>query len=782
MTKHQTPRKTQTSTAAVTQSRSNLISLCLLHFYPAFSLLALVALWVALFYWQTPVTSLHLLLFFSLSVLLLLGSLGMYRQQLRLRAIKNNQPANQASQPSSSKDLAYQRQKISQALEASQLALWEWDLETDSIYHSHFNEIFGYAEDEIPHFMGNLQPLVHPDDYPRLRQGLIDSLKGHNAHFQCRFRIQHKSGAWRWLEDHGEVVERDPRTGKAKIMLGTRRDTTEEQERNDYLQLAWKVFEASGEAVYIIDADSKVIFINQAFLDITGYKREDLMQQDFWTLPSFAEAKDFYLKISQDLKHEGRWEGELMHKRADGSSYPQWLRVIRVRSTQGQPYTIGMFSDLTRNKEVEARLNYLAEYDELTGLANRSQFYDRLHQNLVQARLYKHKLALVVFDIDRFSSYNNSLGHHSGDKLLKMAAERIAAALTSAIIISRTGGNEFAALFKGSEEQILLLCDKLQEQMYYPFILDQQELRLTLSMGISCYPNHAHELQVLVNQADQARLSCKSLGGNRIQVYNETIRQSNLELMRLEQDLRLALEEDKIQVFFQPKMNLSTGQINAAEALARWQHPQQGFISPAIFIPLAERTGLIATLGQRVLEKSCQQAAAWYKAGRPIHIAVNIAAQQMESGKLLQEVDAMLNKYELPARMLELELTESALIEDAETAITEMQNLRTRGVSLAIDDFGTGYSSLSYLQRFPLDILKIDRSFLVKDKGGKSQATLTRAIIALGHSLGLKVVAEGVEEEHQLEELKQLGCDYAQGFVISQPVPVEKFNQLLDRN
>lgn len=745
-----------------------------IHYYSATALLALAALWFVFFYTSSNLSLLQVSLVAFFSLPLIGGSYLLFRQKQNLHQEVTDHQITLS-------ELANQRHKISQAMEASKLALWEWDLESDSIYHSHFNDIFGYQQNEIPHFMGHLQPLVHPDDYPRLRQALIDSLKGHNPHFQCRFRIKHKSGEWRWLEDHGEVVERNEASGTAKKMLGTRRDITKEQEKDDYLQLAWKAFESSSEATYIIDPDSKIVFVNQAFVDITGYSRLEVLEKDFWSIDCFGDTRDFYESISRNLKHEGRWEGELVQKRHNGESYPQWLRVVRIRnSSQQKPYTIGIFSDLTQSHEVEARLNYLAEYDELTGLANRSQFYDRMHQRLAQARLYKDKLALIVFDIDRFKAYNNSLGHHAGDKLLKLAAERIYNVLPSAVIISRTGGNEFAALIVGDEAQAQLLSEGLQEQMHLPFNVNRQELRLTLSVGISCYPDHAHELQVLLNQADQARLSCKSLGGNRVQIYNDTIRQSSLELLRLEQDLRKALENNQIEVYFQPKLDLKSGVITAAEALARWHHPDQGFISPGVFIPLAERTGLIESLGLQVLEQSCKQTANWYQQGIKIRVAVNIAAQQLDSGSLVGQVDELLNQYELPASMLELELTESTLMEDADAAIIEMQKLRARGVSLAIDDFGTGYSSLSYLQRFPLDVLKIDRSFLMTDQGSKNQGTLTRAIIALGHGLGMQVVAEGVEDPQQLIELEKLGCDFAQGFVISRPVPAAEFTKLLE--
>lgn len=681
-----------------------------------------------------------------------------------------------------SAELEHQRQRISQAIEASRLGLWDWDLTSDSIYHSHFEQIFGYAENEIPHFMGHLKPLVHPDDYPPMRQALIATLKGYSEHYQYRFRIRHKSGQWRWLEDHGEVVERHPATGQAQRMLGTRRDITDEQEKDDYLQLAWRAFEASGEATYIVNAESRVIFVNQAFVEITGYSRQEVLEKDFWTLPCFSQYQTTYQDIARKLHQEGRWEGELTQTRRDGSAYPQWLRVIRVTSGfKQETYSIGIFSDLTQKKEVEARLSYLADYDELTGLANRSQFYDRMHQAISQARLKGQELALAVFDIDRFKAYNNSLGHHAGDQLLRQVAERISHTLPNAMILARMGGNEFAILLEANEHQAHSELVALQENLHQPFYIDQQELRLTISGGLSCYPEHTRELQVLINQADQARFKSKALGGDRVQVYNDAIRQSSLEQLRLEQDLRKALELGQISVHFQPKLNLHSGQLDSAEALARWQHPEKGNIPPSVFIPLAERTGLIKQLGSLVLKTSCQQAAAWQEAGYSIQVAVNIAAQQVESGQLVEEVSQLLETYQLPSRLLQLELTESTLMEDAHTATLEMQSLRARGISLAIDDFGTGYSSLSYLQHFPLDILKIDRSFLISDNEQNTEGTLTRAIIALGHGLGMQVVAEGVEEESQLDALKELGCDFAQGYVISRPLAAEGLTQLLEQ-
>lgn len=741
---------------------------------------SLLAFWASFFFIvKNPSTELILLLGFFSCPLLASGYV-LYKRQQKLRL-------EVYSHQKTTKELNYQRDRFSQAIEASRLALWEWDLDSDSMYHSNFKDIFGYEEDEIPHFMGNLRPLVHPDDYPKLRQGLIDTLKGYNQHFQCRFRVQHKNTSWRWLEDHGEVVERHPNSGKAKKMLGTRRDVTDEQQKDVRLQLAWKVFEASSEATYIVNGESEVIFVNQAFSEITGYYPSDLVGKSFWSLPFVKLTNDFYQEVAERLKHQGRWEGELVQTRSNGESYPQWLRVLRVNnSVEKKFYTIGIFSDLTQRNEAEERLSYLVEHDELTSLANRTQFYERLNKQLIKAKMFSQEVSVIVFDIDRFKAYNNSFGHKFGDKLLQEAANRIAQQLNEEVVlVARMGGNEFAVILAQGLEDTLVVAKNLQDLMNQPFHINNQELRLTLSLGISSFPSQASEMQLLVNQADQARLSCKSLGGNRIQVYNDSIRQTSMELMRLEQDLRICLDKNEIEVYYQPKLSLATNKIETAEALARWIHPEQGFISPGVFIPLAERTGLIEQLGYSVLEKSCKQIAKWFNAGKEIQVAVNIAAQQLVSGNLAEQVDKLLEKYEIPARLLQIELTESSLMDDTSTAIDIMHSLRARGVSLAIDDFGTGYSSLSYLQRFPLDILKIDRSFLVNQQKelaantNLGAGTLTKAIITLGHGLNLAVVAEGVEENDQLAHLKDLGCDYVQGFVISKPVPAKEFEQVL---
>lgn len=755
-------------------------NILLADFFSLATILSLLAFWlVFLFLVKNP----------SIEILLTLGvfSLPLITSAYVLHNRHTKLQEEIFQRELTTQELNYQRDRFSQAIEASRLALWEWDLTTDSMYHSNFSEIFGYKEEEIPHFMGNLSPLVHPDDFPKLRGKLVDTLKGRSDHFQCRFRIKHKSGEWRWIEDHGEVVDRNLHNTQAKKMLGTRRDVTDEQEKDMRLQLAWKIFEASGEATYIVNSDSQVIFVNQAFTEITGYSNDEIVNQNFWSLPFVQSTRDFYQNITERLNQQDRWEGELVQNRANGESYPQWLRVIRVNnSLENKPYTIGIFADLTQTQEAEERLNYLVEHDDLTSLANRVQFYEKLNRQLVKAKAFNQEISVLVFDIDRFKTYNNSLGHKSGDILLQKVANRIYKKLNEKVnLIARMGGNEFAIIYNDSLEGAVNLADELQSLMRKSFKVAGQDIRPTLSIGISCYPNQAKESQQLVNQADQARMSCKSSGGNKIQLYDDSIRQSGIELMRLEQDLRLAIEKNDIEVYYQPKLTLKDKGIYSAEALARWTHPEQGFVSPGVFIPLAEDTGLIEQLGYAVLKKSCQQIADWLSKGIKMQVAVNIAAQQLTSGDLLRQIDELLDEYEIPARLLQLELTESSLMNDADAAINVMHDLRNRGISLAIDDFGTGYSSLSYLQRFPLDILKIDRSFLVNDQNESSAAngngagTLTRAIIGLGHGLNLKVVAEGVEEEEQLNILTDLGCDYAQGFYISRPVPAPEFEQVL---
>ncbi len=686
-------------------------------------------------------------------------------------------------QHSTSLELDKNRQRYSKAIEASNLGLWEWDLESDEIFHSHFEQLFGYSEREIPHFMGHLQPLVHPDDYPLLRQALVDNLKGITEQFKVQFRIQHKSGQWRWMEDTGRVIERS-QSGNGLKMIGTRRDITEQVQTDEKLSLAWQAFESSSEAIFILDENFHVTTINQAFYQITGYTSKELTGLSFDNSPLWQLDTGLTAAICEQLTQLGAWEGELVEQRKNGDRFPEWLKIYRVPTQQGEhSHYVGMFSDLTQRKKAEEKLSYLANYDDLTGVANRNLFKDSLHMAVSHARLNRSKVALLLLDIDRFKAINNTLGHDVGDQLLQELATRLTTHAHKIDTIARLGADEFALILDqyDSIEEVQELAEQVAELVHTPYMIDDHELIVSSSIGISLFPKHTRGLNILVNQADLARNKVKQLGGSGIEFYSEELQTGSLERLKMESDLRKALQRDELCVYYQPKVCLKENKIYEAEALVRWNHPESGLISPGSFIPIAEETGLISAIGEQVFVKSCQQIRHWLDKGVQIKVSVNLAAQQLLQSDLTDFIEQTIQEANIPPELIELELTESSLIEDPEHTVTVLEKIRALGITLAIDDFGTGYSSLSYLQRFPLDILKIDRCFLKHiNSPDPQQATLTKAIIALGHNLDMKIVAEGVETRAQLEFLTHHACNYAQGFYISPPVPPQTFYELVE--
>ncbi|WP_051205912.1 EAL domain-containing protein [Oceanospirillum maris] len=689
-----------------------------------------------------------------------------------------------SEQRQSSLALEKNRQRYSKAIEASDLGLWEWDLVTDEIYHSNFDQIFGYSEQEIPHFMGHLKPLVHEDDYPSLRTALIDTLKGYIDQFKIQFRIRHKNGQWRWLEDTGRVIDRNPLSGKALKMIGTRRDITEQINRDERLRLAWQAFESSSEAIFILDEDFTITTVNEAFYQITGYTSKELQGQYFNQGPLWQLDSGLNQRIRDQLRELGAWEGELVEQRKDGDKFPEWLKIYRVPSKQSERvHFVGIFSDLTQRKKAEEKLSYLANHDDLTGLANRNLFKDRLHMAINQARLNHSKMGLILLDIDRFKIINNTLGHDIGDQLLRELAERLTSQISEIDTIARLGADEFALILDHYEQKsdISDLADQIYNLVHTPFMIEGHELIISCSMGISLFPKHTRGLNILVNQADLARNKVKQLGGSGFEFYSEELQTGSLERLKMESDLRKALQRDELCVYYQPKVCLKENKIYEAEALVRWNHPESGLICPGSFISIAEETGLISVLGEQVFVKSCHQVREWLDKGLEIKLSVNLSAQQLHHHDLVGFIDETIRQANIPHHLIELELTESSLIDDPNRTVSLLDGIRALGVTLAIDDFGTGYSSLSYLQRFPLDILKIDRSFLKQiHSADPQQATLTKAIIALGHNLDMKIVAEGVETRAQLEFLQRHACDFAQGFYISPPVPPQTFFELVE--
>ncbi|MBV6285512.1 EAL domain-containing protein [Pseudomonas aegrilactucae] len=696
---------------------------------------------------------------------------------LESRVVQRSQQLDQANQA-----LSKSEQRLALALEASELGLWDWNLDTDEVHHTQLRELFGLSPDQVRAMLTDLKPRLHPQDLPLLKRTLVEHLKGRTEDYCIEYRVRHSSGHWCWIEDRGRAVERDA-SGRVRRMLGTRRDVSARKAQEEQQRLAATVLEAASEGIAILGPDHELLAVNQAFCRITGYPRDELLGRNVLALPCSRDACRHSPAIDQALAQHGHWQGELVEARKDGELYPQWLQLTAVGDARGNVSNIvGFFTDLSARRESEERLRYLAHYDELTGLANRALFRLRLHEAGQRLRSSGRSLALLHIDLDRFKLLNDSLGHEVADQLLKKMAQRIAHAVPEADTVARLSGDEFAVLFDGYSNlsSLVRVASRLLDKLRVPLRVEGHELVISASIGVSLMPDATLDVSTLVSQANMAMQHAKHLGGDGFQFYTESLQASTLERLQLENQLRKAIEEHQLEVYYQPKLCLRSGRLHAAEALVRWHHPQWGMVPPGDFIGLAEETGLIAPMGEFVLRQACWQACEWQRQGlAPIRVSVNLSVYQLRQGKLVSLVRQVLDECGLAPHLLELELTESQLLDSVEHIIATFHQLHALGVKLAIDDFGTGYSSLSYLKRFPVNYVKIDQTFIRGLSEGSEDAAITRAIIVMAHSLDLQVVAEGVESIEQLAFLREQGCDEVQGYLISRPVEADTLAGLL---
>jgi len=564
--------------------------------------------------------------------------------------------------------------------------------------------------------------------------------------------------------------------------LGIGAQLRERSDDRERLRQAAAVFDCTSEGVLVTDRAGLIVHVNPAFMRITGYQREEVLGKRPNLFKSGRHSTDFYQAMFATLDHEGQWSGEIWNRRKSGEIFPQWQTIRVIEDDAGQrSHYVAVFADISAIKNSEEELKHLAHHDPLTDLPNRLLFTDRAEQALALAQVHKRGCALLLVDLDHFKMINDSLGHTIGDQLLKAVAERLKAMFGPGITLARLGGDEFAVLAESCPQSVeaAALAQRILDGLKEAFPIEGHSLYINTSIGISLFPSDALSAEQWLRNADSALFKAKSVGRNGYAFYTEELTAHAQQRVETAFQLRHALARQQLRVYYQPVHELKTSRLIGVEALVRWEHPQRGLVSPAEFIPIAERTGLIADIDAWVMRQACQQMCQWQQSGVVLEfVAVNISSRLFARRELYRQVAQVLYDTGLNPALLELEVTESAVMEDPEVALEQMHRLRELGVQLAIDDFGTGYSSLLRLKRLPVQKLKIDQGFVAGLPWDEDDAAIVQVIIALAHTMGMQVQAEGIEQVEQAAFLLEHGSQLGQGYWFGRPVPAQQLDLL----
>jgi diguanylate cyclase (GGDEF)-like protein/PAS domain S-box-containing protein len=633
--------------------------------------------------------------------------------------------------------------------------------------------MFGYSADEaIGHNILFLYAEDHNDNV------LYDEFLEHGGR-EMEVRRRRKSGEIFWARL--AFSQMHDAQGAPFGMIGYLTDISERIEDRRRLLLHGKIFEQSEQAIMITDKDWRLISVNPAFVNITRRAEEDVVGKLITRL-SRDPKPAMYELIRDALNRHGRWQDEISFTRSDGNVLPIQISASVVHAFDGGiGNVIWIFSDISERQRSAERIRHLAYYDSVTGLPNRSLLIELTEQAMAEARRDNSGGALMFIDLNRFKPINDSLGHDAGNVLLREVGQRFRDVMRDGDVVARIGDDEFVvALFDDIHNKNAgIVAQRLLASLDAPFTVAGHDIRIGASIGISVYPGDGARVEILLQNADIALYRAKQTGASTYVYYSQEMNQRSLDRLKVEAGLRHALHNNELLLHYQPKVDLITGVIIGAEALVRWQHPERGLVPPMEFIPIAEESGLIIAIGNWVLEQTCAQARKWHEAGfAPIRVAANLSARQFGTG-LAAHIRNLLQRHDLPAEWLELEITESMLMNSAEQVIEMMDELSALGVSLSLDDFGTGYSSLSYLKRFPIETIKIDRSFIKGTPDDADDCAIAAAIISMSKQLKLRVIAEGVETIAQRDFMRSLGCDEIQGYLISPPVGVAEFEAML---
>lgn len=659
------------------------------------------------------------------------------------------------------------------------LPMWVYDLETLRFLDINQAAIdkYGYSRKEF--LSMTLMDIRPPEDVLNLVI-TIGSVRENRSGLSHAGEWKHrkKDGTDFWVDITGHTLMYGER--KAQLILA--QDITDRRKAEDHQRLITQVFDSSQEGIFITNAQAQFMSVNQAFTKATGYDMGDLAGETPSRLSSGRHDQTFYRQMWEQIHHTGRWEGEIWNRRKSGQIYPEWLTISAIKDADGkvQQY-LGIFTETSSRKAAEERIQYLANYDALTGLPNRALLADRANLAIAGAARHSSQLAVLHLNVDRFKTLNESFGHDAGDQVLAELARRITGALKPDDTVSRLSADNFVILLPnttvGNVTQIAL---RIMDIVSSPFAIHDQEIRMTASIGIAEYPDNGNTLEQLEQAAEFAMQLAKREGRNTFQFHSTKLQGQVKLALAIENELKYAIARQELVLHYQPQLDVTTNALVGIEALVRWNHPQRGMVAPAVFIPVAEQTGLIREIGNWVLAEALRQTAAWREAGLAVvPVAINLSTVQFKHPGLRDTVAAAIAQSGLPPSLVELELTESVAMEDSRFTEATINSLKELGVTLSIDDFGTGYSSLSYLKRFAIDKLKIDQSFVRGLHHDSNDEAIVATVINLAKSLGFRTIAEGVETQEQLDFLRTHGCQEYQGYLFSRPVPPEELARFL---
>ena len=650
-------------------------------------------------------------------------------------------------------------------------------------FNEAFRNICGYSAEELKALdYWTLTPRQYEADEARQLESLERT--GHYGPYEKQY--VRKDGSLIPLRLNGMLI-----TGNdgQKYIWSIVEDITDRKRIEADLQVAATAFEAQ-VGIIVTDASTEILRVNQAFTEDTGYTAAEAVGRTPRMFKSGRHDAAFYAAMWESIRRTGAWQGEIWDRRKNGEIYPKWMTITAVKGPDGvASHYVGTQFDLTDRKAAEEEIRYLAFYDPLTRLPNRRLLLDRLHQALATSARRQRQGALLFIDLDNFKTLNDTLGHNLGDSLLQHVAQRLASCVREGDTVARLGGDEFVVILEDLDPtpneaaaQAKAVGEKIRAALNQTYLLSGRDSHSTPSIGVALFGNKQETVEQMLKQADLAMYQAKSAGRNVVRFFDPKMQATVTARAGLEMDLRNAVHQEQFVAYYQVQVD-GGGRSTGAEVLVRWQHPRRGMVLPGEFIPLAEETGLILPLGHWVLERACMQLAAWAARTDMAHLslAVNASVQQVRQPDFVEQVLAVLDRTGADPRKLTLELTESLLMSNAEDTIAKMSALKAAGVGFALDDFGTGYSSLSYLKRLPLDCLKIDRSFVLDVLTDPNDAAIAKTIVALARSLGLSVIAEGVETEEQRDFLAGNGCHVYQGFLFSRPLPLEEFERVLHR-